>query len=123
MRFPSIPALTLALGVVGVACGNEEGPTSIEIDIEHLRILNGCAIAEGDSCQLTAVAMTADSVPIPNPILRWSSSSSTVATVTGESSNATVRGNAIGSATITVSNSTFTVSDDVRVTVLPCSKC
>ena len=117
-----------ALGSAGLggflaACGNEEGPTSIEIEIAHLRILNGCAIAEGASCQLTAVAMTADSVIVPSPILRWTSSNVTVASVTGESSSATVEGRAIGDATITASNSTFTVSDDVRVTVLPCSKC
>jgi uncharacterized protein YjdB len=70
-----------------------------------------------------AEARTADGVLVSNPILRWSSSNTSVASVEGESSTATIRAVAIGNATVTVTDTSGDIADDMRVTVLACSKC
>jgi uncharacterized protein YjdB len=80
-------------------------------------------VEEGASCNVVAEARTAEGVLISNPVLRWSSSNTTVASVTGESSTATIHAQSIGDATVTVSDTTGDVTDDIQVTVLRCSKC
>ncbi|HKY59486.1 MAG TPA: Ig-like domain-containing protein [Gemmatimonadota bacterium] len=125
MRFPrTASALGLSLGLAVLSCSGSDGPTSIEIPIAEIEIRSGgCFVPEGESCNVLAEARTAEGILISNPILRWSSSNTTVASVEGESSTATVRAHAIGDATVTVTDTTGDVSDDMRVSVLPCSKC
>jgi hypothetical protein len=124
MRVPrTVSALGLALGLTALACSNTDGPTSIEIPIDEIQVRSGgCFVAEGESCQLFAEAR-AGGILVSNPVLRWISNATHIATVEGESSTATVHARAVGNATVTVSNTTGDVSDDVRVSVLPCSKC
>lgn len=110
--------------LLGVACSGSDGPTAIEIPIAEVRILSGvCAILEGGSCIMVAEAKTSDGVVVSNPVLRWSSSNSGVASVEGDGNSAVVRGIAIGSANVIVSNTTGNVTDSQGVSVLPCSKC
>ena len=125
MRVPgTVYALGFALGLTMPACSNSEGPTAIEIPIATIQIRSGgCFVEEGATCNVLAEARTAEGVLITNPVLRWSSSNTTVASVVGESSQATIHAQAIGDATVTVSDTTGDVSDDMRVTVLRCSKC
>jgi hypothetical protein len=125
MRFPNIvSALGLALGLAVLSCSSSDGPTSIEIPIASIQIRSGgCFVEEGASCNVLAEARTLEGVLVSNPILRWTSSNTTVASVVGESSTATIRANAIGDATVTVTDTTGDVADDMRVSVLPCSKC
>lgn len=125
MRFPrTASALGLALGVIVLSCSSSDGPTSIEIPIASIQIRSGgCFVPEGATCPVTAEARTIDGVLVSNPVLRWSSSNTTVASVVGESSTATISAHAIGNATVTVTDTTGDVSDDMRVSVLPCSKC
>ena len=125
MRFPrTVCALGLVLGLTAPACSDSEGPTSIEIPIATIQIRSGgCFVEEGGSCNVLAEARTAEGVLITNPVLRWSSSNTTVASVEGESSTATIHAQSIGDATVTVSDTTGDVTDDMRVTVLRCSKC
>ena len=124
MRIPgSASALGLALGL-SLSCSSSDGPTAIEIPIATIRIASGgCFVPEGESCSVVAEARTAEGVLVSNPILRWSSSNTTVADVQGDSNTATIRARAIGNATVTVTDTTGDVSDDMRVSVLPCSKC
>lgn len=122
----TVTALGMALGLSVLACSNSESPTAIEIDIAALQINSGvCAIPEGATCPVLATALTAEGIPVSNPVLRWSSSNPTVAAVTVGSTNlqATVHGRAVGSATVRVENTTGDVFDDLRVNVLLCSKC
>lgn len=125
MRVPgTVYALGFALGLTMPACSNSEGPTAIEIPIATIQIRSGgCFVEEGATCNVLAEARTAEGVLITNPVLRWSSSNTTVASVVGESSTATIHAQAIGDATVTVSDTTGDVSDDMPVTVLRCSKC
>ncbi len=125
MRLPRIvSALGLALGLTVLSCSSSDGPTSIEIPIASIQIRSGvCAVPEGATCNVLAEARTPDGVLVSNPVLRWSSSNTTVASVSGESSTATIVAHAIGSATVTVTDTTGDVSDDIGVSVLPCSKC
>lgn len=125
MRFPrTVSALGLALGLTVLACSDSEGPTSIEIPIATIEIRSGgCFVEEGASCPVLAEARTADGVLVSNPILRWTSSNTSVASVVGESSTATIRALAIGNATVTVTDTTGDATDEMRVTVLRCSKC
>ncbi|HET6340652.1 MAG TPA: Ig-like domain-containing protein [Gemmatimonadota bacterium] len=125
MRFPrTVSALGLALGLTVLACSSSDGPTSIEIPIATIEIRSGgCFVEEGASCPVLAEARTADGVLVSNPILRWFSSNTSVASVVGESATATIRALAIGNATVTVTDTTGDISDDMRVTVLRCSKC
>lgn len=125
MRVPrTVSALGLALGLTTLACSNDDGPTSIEIPIATIQIRSGgCFVPEGESCNVVAEARTSEGVLVSNPVLRWSSSNTTVASVEGESSTATIRAQAIGNATVTVSDTTGDVTDEMPVSVLPCSKC
>jgi hypothetical protein len=125
MRIPRTAyALGFALGLTIPSCSDSEGPTSIEIPIATINIRSGgCFVEEGASCNVVAEARTAEGVLISNPVLRWSSSNTTVASVTGESSTATIHAQSIGDATVTVSDTTGDVTDDIQVTVLRCSKC
>jgi hypothetical protein len=125
MLFPrTVSALGLALGLTVLACSDGDGPTSIEIPIATIQIRSGgCFVEAGASCPVLAEARTADGVLVSNPILRWSSSNTSVASVEGESSTATIRAVAIGNATVTVTDTSGDIADDMRVTVLACSKC
>ena len=112
----TIPVLALAVGLTGASCSSDDGPTSIEIPIASIQIRSGvCAVPEGTTCNLFAEAKTADGTLIPNPVLRWSSSNTTVATVQGESSSALVSVRSVGTATITVCNTTCDISDSATV--------
>jgi hypothetical protein len=125
MRFPrTASALGLAMGLAVLSCSSSDGPTSIEIPIASIQIRSGgCFVAEGASCNVLAEARTAEGTLVSNPVLRWSSSNTTVASVQGEGSQATVSARAIGEATVTVTDTTGDVSDDMPVRVLRCSKC
>ena len=123
MRPTRLPTLFLAAGLVAAACSNSDAPTSIEIDIDEIRIVSGaCAMPEGATCSVVAEARS-NGIVVSNPTLRWISSNSTVASVEGNGSSAVVRGHALGSATIRVENTNGDAFDEVRATVLPCSKC
>lgn len=114
----------LCLTLFALSCSSSDGPTAIEIPIATIQIRSGgCFVEEGSSCNVVAEAKTAEGVIVSNPILRWTSSNTSVATVEGQSSTATIRANAIGNATVTVTDTTGDVSDDMRVNVLRCSKC
>lgn len=114
----------LAFGLAGASCSDSDSPTSIEIPIADVQIRSGvCAIPEGATCTMIAEAKTADGTLVLNPVLRWDSNNTTVAVVVGEGSSVVVHARSIGSATITVSNSSGDASDTERVSVLPCSKC
>ncbi|MGH7549555.1 MAG: Ig-like domain-containing protein [Gemmatimonadota bacterium] len=120
----TISAFALAVGLAGAACSSGEGPTNIEIPIAELRITNACpGMVEGNTCTLFAEAKTEQRAIVPNPVLRWFSSSSSVASVQENGGSALVTALGQGTATITVTNSSQTVSDFSRVTVLFCSKC
>ncbi|MGH7556566.1 MAG: Ig-like domain-containing protein [Gemmatimonadota bacterium] len=125
MRFArTVFAFAMAIGFAGPACDSGEGPTNIEIPIAQLSITNACpGMVEGNTCTLFAEAKTEQGAIVPNPVLRWFSSSSSVASVQENGGSALVTALGQGSATITVTNSSQTVSDDSRVTVLFCSKC
>ena len=124
MRFPRFAyALGIALGLTMPACSDSEGPTSIEIPIATIRILGGCFMEEGASCSLSAEAKTSDGTIVSDPVLRWSSSATNVATVEGDGRTAVVHARALGSATIRAENTTGDAFDDTEVLVLPCSKC
>lgn len=124
MHLARTSILVLAAGLAGLSCSDGNGPTSIEIDIADVQIRSGvCAIPEGSTCVMTAEAKTADGVLVVNPILRWDSSDTNVAVVDGEGTSVTVTARSIGSATITVSDSSGEATDTERVSVLPCSKC
>lgn len=125
MRFPrTASALVLTLGLAALSCSSSDGPTSIEIPITSIQIRSGgCFVPAGVSCNVRAEARTVDGVLVSNPVLRWSSSNTTVASVEGQSDTATISARAIGNATVTVTDTTGDVSDEMRVSVLPCSKC
>jgi hypothetical protein len=114
----NIRTAVLALFLIAPLAGcNDSGPTAIEIPIESLEITSGCAVMiEGRECTVGVIAMTPEGQSIVNPVLRWSSNSSVVVIRNNRGLIAAV---APGAATVTVSNSTGTVSDDTRVTVLP----
>lgn len=113
-----IRATILALFLIApIAACDESGPTAIEIPIESLEITNGCTVMiEGSQCTVGVIAMTPEGQSIINPVLRWSSSSSVVSI---RNDRGLIQANAPGQATVTVSNSTGTVSANTRVTVLP----
>ncbi|HET9581803.1 MAG TPA: Ig-like domain-containing protein [Gemmatimonadota bacterium] len=120
----TVSGLGMALALSVLACSNSDSPTAIEIPIATIEIRSGgCFVEEGASCPVFAEAKTPDGVIVSNPILRWTSSNTTVATVDGESTNATIHARTIGNATITVSDTTGDVTDDIPVRVLRCTKC
>ncbi len=110
----TIPALFL---IAPLAACDESGPTAIEIPIESLEITKPCAVMiERSDCTIGVLAMTPEGQSIINPVLRWTSSSSAVSI---RNDRGLIFANAPGQATVTVSNSTGTVSANTRVTVLP----
>lgn len=114
-RMPLVAALAAAL-----ACsGGSGGPTAIEIPIAAIDVTQPCGVLiEGDQCQIGVRATSADGSTITNPVLRYISSNSGAADVT---TAGVVIGRAPGSATIFVTNSTGSVSDQFTATVLPSS--
>jgi hypothetical protein len=113
----NIRATTLALFLIAPLAGcDESGPTAIEIPIESLEITSGCTVMiEGRECTVGVIAMTPDGQSIINPVLRWTSNSPAVVI---RNDRGLIFANAPGQATVTVSNSTGTVSAETRVTVL-----
>ncbi len=101
-----------------VACNSDSGgPTAIEIAIESITFTSTCtALIPGDSCRLTVEAFAEDGQKIGNPVLRWTSFNSGVASVSTEGM---VDARAPGEAIIEVSNTTATVSARTQVRVLP----
>ena len=117
MSIPIRSTILALLVIVPVAGCDESGPTAIEIPIATLEITNGCTVMiEGSECTIGVIAMTEEGQSIINPVLRWFSSNPSVSILNDRGRIAAV---APGQATVTVSNSTETVSDDTRVTVLP----
>ncbi len=114
----NIRATVLAVFLIAPLAGcGDSGPTAIEIPIESLEITSGCTVMiEGSECTVRVIAMTPEGQSIINPVLRWTSSSSVVSI---RNDRGLIAANAPGQATVTVSNSTGTVSDNTRVTVLP----
>lgn len=114
----NIRAIVLALFFIAPIAGcGDSGPTAIEIPIESLDITRPCTVMiEGSDCTIGVIAMTPEGQSIINPVLRWSSSSPAVSI---RNDRGLIRANAPGQATITVSNSTGTVSANTSVTVLP----
>ena len=105
--------LTLALGA---AC-SDGGPTAIEVPIASLEFTTVCSpLIEDTMCRPGVLATTAEGQAIANPILRWGTSNSTVLSVSNEG---VVRAESAGRATVTVSNSTGTVSAMQEILVLP----
>ena len=98
----------LILSLTAAACAGGSGPTAIEIPIGRLEIAsNGClSVVEGDTCVIVVRAFSTDGQEIGNPVLRWFTSNSAIAQV----ENGTVSARSPGQATITVSNSTGSVS-------------
>lgn len=125
MRFArTVFAFAMAIGFAGPGCDSGEGPTNIEIPITELHLTTSCAgMVSGNTCTLVAQARTNGGLIVPNPVLDWFSSNPTIASVSGSSSSGLVSAHTEGSATITVSNTSGTVSDETRVSVLFCSKC
>ena len=117
MNIPVRSTILALLLIVPVAGCDESGPTAIEIPIASLEITSGCAVMiEGSECTVGVIAMTEQGQSIINPVLRWSSNGSAVAIRNARGLIAAV---APGQATVRVENSTGTVSDDTRVTVIP----
>jgi len=117
MNIPVRSTLLALLLIVPVVGCDESGPTAIEIPIESLEITNGCTVMiEGSECTVGVIAMTPEGQSVINPVLRWSSNNSAVVIRDQRGRIAAV---APGQATVRVENSTGTVSDDTRVTVLP----
>ncbi|HUP20183.1 MAG TPA: hypothetical protein VM778_09550 [Gemmatimonadota bacterium] len=101
----------LGTALLALACSGGGGPTAIEIPIDRLELVLSCGtIPETQTCVFRAEAFSGEQ-QVANPVLRWFTSNSTVATVEGAGSSATVLGRQTGQATITVSNSTGSVSD------------
>jgi hypothetical protein len=112
-KLPVLGLLALAAG-----CNSGGGPTAIEIPIDRLEIVAACgAIAETETCTFRAEAFSGTQ-QVANPVLRWSSSNSTVATVEEQGTSAVVRGRQSGQVSITVSNTTGTVSDSKTMHVI-----
>jgi hypothetical protein len=118
MRTLTRAALCAAfLSALAVACGSD-GLTTIELPIATLEIQNAGAcngVVPQARCQFVVEARTAEGQLITNPILRWFSSNSAVASVSDEG---LVEALSSGQATITVTNSTGTASDSANVLVL-----
>jgi hypothetical protein len=108
--------LALLFSTPLVGC-NESGPTAIEIPIASLEITAGCTVMiEGSTCNIDVIARTEEGQVVANPVLRWSSNSSSVAIRNNRGLIAAV---SPGAATVTVRNSTGTASDNTQVTVIP----
>lgn len=108
----------LGLSALAFGCTGGGGPTAIEIPIDRLDIVQFCAaIAETETCMFRAEAFSGEQL-VANPVLRWSSSNSTVASVEEQGTSALVRGRQSGQVSIIVSNTTGTVSDSKTLHVL-----
>lgn len=113
-RAPLLVPFVLAGALL--ACSDGSGPTAIEIPIDSLAFTSTCtALVPGDTCPLTVEAFTEDGQQIGNPVLRWTSFNSGVASV---DTQGLVTARAPGEATIEVSNTTATVSVRTLVHVL-----
>ena len=108
--------LTPLLVATLIAC-NDEGPTAIELPIGELEFTTRCSpIIVEQNCRPGVIARTPEGQTISSPVLRWSSNNSSVASVNNEG---LIRALSAGSAVITVSNTTSTVTAQQEVLVLP----
>ena len=116
-RVTPFAPLGIALTVLGLACsGGSGGPTAIEIAVAGIEVTQPCGVViEGENCQIGVRATAEDGRVIQNPVLRYNSNSSAA----DVSDRGLVTGLAAGSGTITVTNSTGSVTDDFRFNVLP----
>ena len=113
------PARLLLLGLTLAACSGGGGPTDIEFTVARLEIAtNSCAqgVLEGETCAITVRAFAPDGTRIGRPVLRWFSSNPGIAEV--ERSGGAIQAKAPGRATITITNSTATVTIDATVLVV-----
>lgn len=111
-----LPGLVLAFAL---ACG-DSGPTALDIPIGSLEFTVQCGtLIEGQQCNLEGGVIARTPAPeeqiIANPVLRWSSNSSS-ASVSG---SGLVTAVTAGEARITVTNSTATVSATQSIRVIP----
>ncbi|HUP00267.1 MAG TPA: Ig-like domain-containing protein [Gemmatimonadota bacterium] len=103
-----------ALGSILLGCSTD-GPTTIELPIAELRITASCpALIVGGRCAIVVEALTAEGQLVVDPILRWSTSDSSIASV---DEGGVVEARGPGQATIRVSNSTDTASDQTTISV------
>jgi len=110
-------ALGLA-AVAALACSGGSGsPTAIEIAIAAIDVTGPCTVViQDEQCQIGVRALAEDGRVISNPVLRYISTNSGAADVT---TGGVVIGRSPGSATIYVTNSTGSVSDQFTANVLP----
>lgn len=110
-------AAIFAALVLAPGCSDSSGPTAIEIPISDLVITNDQAcrgIVPDARCQFLVEARTEAGQLVSNPVLRWFSSNSTIASV---NDSGQVEATGSGTAMVTVTNSTGTVSDTAEVLV------
>lgn len=102
----------------GLACSSEDGLTSIELPIATLEFTPGSracrGMIEGGTCALEVIAMTADSQQIGDPVVLWSTSNSSIASV-DEDGLVTARN--AGFAVIRVSNTTDSANAQLNINV------
>jgi hypothetical protein len=106
----------LIVCVALAACSGGSGPTAIEVPIARIDIAsNDCiGVVEGDTCTIVARAFGTNGTQIGNPVMRWFTSHPAIAEV----QNGRVTARSPGTATITVTNSTASVSAEATVRVL-----
>lgn len=113
------PGRLLAVFAVALlfGCGDlPEAPTNDQ-RIAVIQITGCGAVAEGESCPITARAWNADGEEITNPGFIWSSTSPSVARVEGTVGDFELVGVRAGQATIRASDATRTVVDEHAVRV------
>lgn len=118
----TIFALTiLGLATLAGACNDGSGPTAIEIPIDRIELEGPSALIETESATFRATAFSGEQ-QVGNPVLRWQTSDGSKLSISTEgSSTALVTARGSGKATVTVSNSTGDVSDQITVTILSAS--
>lgn len=119
LRLPFAVAFAAVLGTTLAACSGGGAPTAIELDIDRIEFTQTCIfLVAGERCGLGVAAFTPEGERITNPVLRWSSTNSSVARIVSDDrSTAVIQGIGPGSANIEVSNTTNTATarNEVRV--------
>ena len=114
ITIPAMVATALALP----ACNGDRGPTRIEIPLASVELdEGGCStLAEGTTCQMSALGMTAEGEIVTNAVLRWFTSAGNVAQVNDEG-----RVFAIGAgvAIVTVEAAFGQGEDSAQIAVVP----
>lgn len=109
--------LAVSAAVFLFACGDLPDAPRNDQQIAAIRITGCGAVAEGDSCPISAQAWNADGEEITNPGFIWSSSNPSVARVEGTNGNFELVGMRAGQATIRASDATRRVTDEHGVRV------